>query len=101
MHGLRMVMKRLEQEATGLPLVSLTDSYSLAELVAKDSGQTSDKRLRIVIAMLREATEKTENCRLLWLNTKLMLADGLTNVLLGQVAIVTLADQSWFQESEG
>ena len=57
-----------------------------------DSGAgVTDKRLRIVVAMLREAFLPTSRQRvavLEWVNTHKMLADALTTVLAGAPAIV-------------
>jgi hypothetical protein len=63
-------------------LETVTDSNSLEDSVKTDAGQPSDKRLRIVMSMLREAfAEKTTNLR--WANTHRMLADGLTKLAVG------------------
>ena len=58
-----------------------TDSYSLANTVKKDAGQSHDKRFRIVVSMLREGFRSVENISLTWLPTHLQVADPLTKTM--------------------
>ena len=51
-------------------LVIFTDSQNLAQKVSTDKKMTSDKRLRIVLAMLQEAVRQGPHWQ--WL----VLADG-------------------------
>ena len=60
------------------PLLVITDSQNLALTVPKDTTSVSDKRLRIVVAMLRQVFIEDQLATLRWLPTNAMLADQLT-----------------------
>jgi len=55
----------------------LTDARSLVDAVSSDVGRTRDRRLRIVLAALREAMD-IEQINLSWVDTLVQLADVLT-----------------------
>ena len=57
-----------------------TDSDNLSKSLHKDSGSVKDKRLRIVISMLRETLELEPWVRVEWAPTHEMVADTLTKV---------------------
>ena len=86
-------------------LETVSDSNSLEDSVKTDAGQPSDKRLRIVMSMLREAfAEKTTSLR--WANTHRMLADGLTKLAVGSAqagsgALLALMSSSPFSIQSG
>ena len=46
-------LAEIEGHAGQIPGVVYTDSHSLADTVAKDAGTNSDRRFRLVVAMLR------------------------------------------------
>ena len=62
------------------PIVVHTDSDNLTKSCRFDSGAVKDKRLRIVIAMLREVLEIEPWTRILWISTNRMFADALTKI---------------------
>ena len=57
-----------------------TDSDNLSKSLHKDSGSVKDKRLRIVISMLRETLELEPWVKVQWAPTHEMVADCLTKV---------------------
>ena len=63
-----------------IPIVCCTDSDNLEKSIESDSGGTKDKRLRIVVAMLREVVEIEPWVKILWINTQRMVADPLTKL---------------------
>ena len=66
-----------------LPLIICTDSRNLEQTVKADTTAVADKRLRIVVCMLRQFFEEDELEYLQWIPTNLMLADQLTKVVPG------------------
>ena len=62
------------------PITVFTDSDNLTKSCRFDSGAVKDKRLRIVIAMLREVLEIEPWVKILWISTNRMFADGLTKI---------------------
>jgi len=79
--GAPVPIRTVELECVKRPLITFTDSHNLADTVGKDAGTCADKRLRIVISMLRQAFAPGEGTVLLWLQTVYMVADGLTKLL--------------------
>ena len=59
------------------PAHLMTDARSLIDSVSSDVGRTRDRRLRIVLAALREALDE-EQIGLSWVDTMVQLADVLT-----------------------
>ena len=61
-----------------------TDAKSLESTLNKDAGQPNDKRVRILLAQVREildrAADDEPDLQVLWVDTAQMLADVLTNV---------------------
>ena len=66
-----------------IPLIVVTDSKNLEQTVPADTTAVADKRLRIVICMLRQFFVEDELGKLQWVPTKLMLGDQLTKVVPG------------------
>ena len=66
-------------DAYRIPALWLSDSKSLVDVVQKDAGQPSDKRLRIVIANLKQMLLEA-GTTFAWIDTLVMLADGLTKL---------------------
>ena len=62
------------------PIVTLSDSFNLCQAVKSDKGTGSDKRLRIVTAMLRQVFCGAQGAALAFVTTATMLADALTKV---------------------
>ena len=80
----------VEAESKKVPLTICTDSNSLVDAVESDKGRVADKRLRIVIAMIREVVGSLQGATLRWVNTHKMLADPLTKVLALFPALLAL-----------
>lgn len=83
----RMDLHHVEKLAIGKPIYVLTDSNNIGTTVKSDAGQVADKRLRIVVSMLRESftedenDELYENAKLHWIPTTHMVCDALTKVM--------------------
>jgi len=56
-----------------------TDAKSLYDVLSRDIGQAADKRLRIIIAQIRELT-MADDVFVHWIDTLVMLADSLTKL---------------------
>ena len=72
-----------------------TDSHNLADTVQSDAGTTSDKRLRIVTAMLRQTFAPGTGMTLRWVNTHEMYADALTKVMVALAVIAIMSSKSY------
>ena len=59
------------------PNVSL-NAKSLEATIVKEAGQPSDKRVKLLVAQIKEYL--AENCRAIWVDTSQMLADVLTKI---------------------
>ena len=77
-HSLRTV----EVEPLRRQIVTLSDSFNLYQAVKSDKGTGSDKRLRIVTAMLRQIFSGAQGATLAFVTTATMLADALTKALV-------------------
>lgn len=66
----------LETEYALKKILAFTDAKSLESTITKDAGQPSDKRVKILIALIRELMN--DECEPIWLDTSQMLADVLT-----------------------
>ena len=66
----------LEKSRSMPPLVWFTDSDSLYKLLRKDCGKPADKRVRIVMAQLKQMMN--DGASLHWLDTLVNIADPLT-----------------------
>jgi hypothetical protein len=60
-----------------MPVTWLDDAKSLVTHLHSDAGQVADRRLRVVMAALREMLMQ-ENTTLQWCDTSVQLADALT-----------------------
>ena len=72
--------------ATVIPIRALTDSENLSHSIRRDAGVVQDKRLRIVIAMLRQTVHEMTmkgrpQVQVDWVPTYMMLADCLTKLM--------------------
>ena len=83
----------IETHAVKRIIHAVTDSQNLADNVDNDAGASADKRLRIVVAMLREAFSLAENAYLTWIPTWRMLADALTKLVCGSMLRAALSGQ--------
>jgi len=75
-------LQDIEQKPQFRGLIVLTDSHNLRTNLYADTGLTVDKRLRIIVAVLREYYHTNQKCGLAFIPTWLMLADGLTKLML-------------------
>ena len=73
-------LQQVEKVRWKIPIVCCTDSDNLDKSIKTDAGSMRDKRLRIVVAMLREVVELEPWLKILWINTQRMVADGLTKI---------------------
>ena len=84
---LRAVLQELQQPGVQLlvldccfarpRLLAFTDAKSLEAALKKDAGQPSDKRVKILLAQIRQMVEDCENT-VFWVDAAQMLADVLT-----------------------
>ena len=59
----------VEATACSRPVIVCTESHNLSDTVQSDAGTTSDKRLRMVTAMLRQTFAPGTGVTLRWVNT--------------------------------
>ena len=76
-------IRNLEREFNRKALQIYTDAKSLEATVTKDAGLPSDKRVRILVAQIKELLRgpnepEAGGCSIYWLDTSQMLADVLT-----------------------
>ena len=79
-------LKNLIENASSIPVTVVTDARSLQSHLATDCKQVSDKRLRVLIAQLRQIQD--EGAAFLWADSRVMLAEGLTK-MEGERAFLT------------
>ncbi len=80
----QLSLRSLDEKDPHCNIIQLTDAKSLESCVNSDTGVIQDKRLRIVVCMLRETVARTvDKVTLKWIPTWLMLADALTKFVLG------------------
>jgi len=84
------VIKQIENSENRCPLVVCTDSNNLFTVMPKDTTTVADKRLRIVIAALRQSFSDNKT-QLKWISTKKMLADPLTKVVKEDLLVSAMA----------
>ena len=74
------------------PIATLSDSSNLCQAVKSDKGTGSDKRLRIVTAMLSQVFCGAQGATLAFVTTATMLADALTKAF-GLLPFVACGDE--------
>ena len=87
-------MREVEATACSRPVIVCTDSHNLADTVQFDAGTTSDKRLRIVTAMLRQTFAANAGMTLRWVSTHEMYADALAKVMVALAVIAIMSSKS-------
>ena len=95
-HNPGMPLKEVESRSSKWPGIVLSDSNSLTTTVNTDvsGSQSTDRRLRIVIAMLREVfTDPLANLGLKWIPTWAQAADPLTKLMLPRVLLAAAESQ--------
>ena len=75
-------LRTVETDSLRRPIVTPSDSFNLCQAVKSDKGTGSDKRLRIVRAMLRQVFCGAQGATLAFVTTATMLADALTKALV-------------------
>ena len=91
----------LEREYAKSKLLCMTDAKSLESTLNKDCGQPTDKRVRILVAQIKELIgentyEDDDAAFAHWLDTSQMLADVLTKVgCEREPLLAALHDGSW------
>ena len=73
-------LKGLDDQVTR-PVYVHTDTMNFKTTCMRDCGTVADKRLRIVVAMLRESIQSARNTHLAWIGPGKMVADALTKVM--------------------
>ena len=87
-------LSTLEREYPLKKVIAFTDAKSLESTIIKDAGQPSDKRVKILVAQIREMLG--EECDVNWLDTSQMLADVLTKIgCERELMIRALEDGKW------
>ena len=71
-------VKKIEKAAKDIDACWVSDAKTLVDLLRTDAGVATDKRLRLLIAQLREILEDDPKLRVHWSDTATMLADALT-----------------------
>ena len=71
-------VKKIEEAAKAVAACWISDAKTLVDLLRSDAGVATDKRLRLLIAQLREILESDPGLRVHWSDTATMLADALT-----------------------
>ena len=73
-------LRTVERTRNIYPIYCFTDSDNLTKSCRQDSGGVKDKRLRIVISMLREVLEIEPWVKIVWGPTNRMIADAFTKL---------------------
>ena len=69
-------LRTVEMDSLRRPIVTLSDSFNLCQSVMSDKGTRSDKRLRMVTAMLRQVFCGAQGATHAFVTTATMLADA-------------------------
>ena len=80
-----VALRILETEYVKKPVVAFTDAKSLEATIVKDAGQPTDKRVKILVAQIKELINHTngpldDNVVIYWVDTSQMVADVLTKI---------------------
>ena len=93
--GPSVSLRGVEATACPRPVIVCTDSHNLADTVQSDAGTASDKRLRIVTAMLRQTFAPDTGMTLRWVNIHEMYADALTKVMVAPAIIAIMPSRHY------
>ena len=81
-----------------VPAVCYTDARSVHDVVVRATSRPADKRIRVVVAQLREILTAPGN-ELKWLDNSMMLADALTKLSAErQYLLQAISDNCWSDE---
>ena len=75
-------LRTVEMDSLHRSIVTLSDFFNRCQAVKSDKGTGSDKRLRIVTAMLRQVFCGAQGATLAFVTTATMVADALTKPLV-------------------
>ena len=90
-----MALSDLMDRGDVLPVQVYTDARSVYDVVLKDTSRPQDKRLRVVIAQLREMFG-VPGTVLYWIDNSMMLADALTKLSAERGYLLqAVADNRW------
>ena len=64
-----------------------SDSNGLVTHIKSDCGQSTDKRFRIVAAMIRDCVQPNSQLKLTWIPTWSMVADSLTKIMEASILL--------------
>ena len=82
-----VLLKDIDEKSHGKQAVWFSDARSLVDMISKDAGRPSDKRLRITLAALKQTLNQPSTyCK--WIDTLNMLADGLTKEGVEKTALL-------------
>ena len=86
---------------TGIPVQMITDSRSLYDaLSAEHVKQPSEKNLHMHLLWIRELLDRHIISKLIWVDTRDMVADGLTKGCISRSAIIDLLSNArWKPEN--
>ena len=93
--GPSVSLREVQATACPQPVIVCTDSRNLADTVQSNAGTTSDKRLRIVTAMLRQTFAPDTGMTLRWVNTHEMYADALAKVMVALAVIAIMSSKHY------
>jgi len=71
-------LRDLELNYPKKPVIAFTDAKSLEATITKEAGHPSDKRVKLLVAQIREFIG--DGCEVIWADTSQRLADVLTKV---------------------
>ena len=90
-----MALSDLMDRGDVLPVQVYTDARSVYDVVLSDTSRPQDKRLRVVIAQLREMFG-VPGTVLYWIDNSMMLADALTKLSAERGYLLqAVADNRW------
>lgn len=89
-------LRTLETEFAKKEVFAFTDAKSLESTINKDAGQPSDKRVRILVAQVKEMMREVGN-HVIWVDTSQMLADVLTKIGCERELLLQALEQGTWQ----
>ena len=71
-------LRDLELNYPKKPVIAFTDAKSLGATITKEAGHPSDKRVKLLVAQIKEFLG--DGCEVIWVDTSQKLADVVTKV---------------------
>ena len=92
----------LEEHYVKSKMVTMTDAKSLETTLQKDAGNPADKRVKILVAQIKEKLGATDyeddsNQTVIWVDTHQMLADVLTKLGCEREFLLEVLSSGWWQ----